>query len=201
MEHSRSNHDSSSLIQSIGVGFHPGCGVDESSYLVPTNHFAEPRISLDLPASYPSQERMDGPYVMTADLPRLSPIEKSQRGNRYSEKTFTFAVTSSAVLALLLGFLVGFLFSRWCQRKDSNPKCSHAYLEAQILERSNKEPSSSIYETAYTNCNSPGGLSVTSTTKNNLLSNQPVKSDTTKKNLSVNNSSGGTLGKCKKVYI
>ena len=67
--------------------------------------------------------------------------------------------------------------------------------------RSNKEPASSLYETAYTTCNSPGGMSVTSTTKNNLLSNQPVKSDTMKKNLSVNKSSGGTLGKCKKVYI
>ena len=39
------------------------------------------------------------------------------------------------------------------------------------------------------------------TTKNNLLSNQPVVSkETMKTNLTVTNT-GGTLGKCKKVYL
>ena len=40
------------------------------------------------------------------------------------------------------------------------------------------------------------------TTKNNLLSNHPVKTDTQKNNLSVSSNTGtGTLGKCKKIYI
>lgn len=66
---------------------------------------------------------------------------------------------------------------------------------------------SGVYEPAYT---SPGGgLSSAypspggglSTTKNNLLSHQPVVSkETTKTNLTVTNT-GSTLGKCKKVYL
>ena len=40
-----------------------------------------------------------------------------------------------------------------------------------------------------------------STTKNNLLSNVPVKSDTQKNNLSITKNTGGVLGKCKKIYL
>ena len=38
-----------------------------------------------------------------------------------------------------------------------------------------------------------------STTKNNLLSNVPVKSDTQKNNISI--TKNGVLGKCKKIYL
>ena len=52
-----------------------------------------------------------------------------------------------------------------------------------------------VYDPPYT---TPAALA---TTKNNLLSNQPVVSkDTLKTNLTVTNT-GGTLGKCKKVYL
>merc|ERR1712025_1556698 len=64
------------------------------------------------------------------------------------------------------------------------------YLEAQMLERSTKDPNS-LYESPYTT-HTPSV-----TTKNNLLSNHPVKSDTTKNNLSVTNN--GTLGLCKTI--
>jgi hypothetical protein len=130
--------------------------------------------------------------------------------NDYSEKTLSFACASSALIALLVGFLAGFFFSRNCGSKDPSLKCGHAYLEAQMLERcvldiivaisnvynsisrSTKDPGS-LYESPYTT-HTPSV-----TTKNNLLSNHPVKSDTQKNNLSVTNN--GTLGKCKKVYI
>ena len=57
-----------------------------------------------------------------------------------------------------------------------------------------KDPNS-IYESPYT-LHTPS-----MTTKNNLLSNHPVKSDTQKNNLTTVNTNNGTLGKCKKVYI
>ena len=77
--------------------------------------------------------------------------------------------------------------------------CGHAYLEAQMLERQATKAmvEGSVYEPAYTTTVGAG----LSTTKNNLLSHQPVVSkDTTKPNLTVTNT-GGTLGKCKKVYL
>merc|ERR1712045_846651 len=107
------------------------------------------------------------------------------------------ACAATALISLLVGFLGGFLFTKKCGSKDPSLKCGHAYLEAQMLERSTKDPNS-IYESPYTT-HTPS-----MTTKNNLLSNHPVKSDTQKNNLTVNstvNSNTGTLGKCKKIYI
>ena len=53
------------------------------------------------------------------------------------------------------------------------------------------------YEPAYTVL----GPTDRNTTKNNLLSNQPVVSkDTTKPSLTMTNT-GGSLGKCKKIYL
>ena len=48
----------------------------------------------------------------------------------YSGKTLTLACSSTAIIALLLGFLTGYFFSRKCQKKESYLKCGHAYLEA-----------------------------------------------------------------------
>ena len=48
----------------------------------------------------------------------------------YSGKTLTLACSSTAIIAVLLGFLSGYLFSRKCQQKESYLKCGHAYLEA-----------------------------------------------------------------------
>ena len=141
------------------------------------------------------------------------------------------ACVSTAVISLLLGFLIGFIFTKKCSSKDQSLKCGHANLEALMLERyvvilfvqyiisttttkslwssyvkpqyddltfclfcrSSKDPNS-IYESPYTT-HTPS-----MTTKNNLLSNHPVKTDLQKNNLSVN-SNTGTLGKCKKIYI
>jgi len=49
----------------------------------------------------------------------------------YSEKTLTFACTTAGLVALLIGFLTGYLFSRKCHKKEPYLKCGHAYLEAQ----------------------------------------------------------------------
>ena len=57
-----------------------------------------------------------------------------------------------------------------------------------------KDPNS-IYESPYT-IHTPS-----MTTKNNLLSNHPVKSDTHKSSNLTVSPNNGTLGKCKKVYI
>ena len=72
---------------------------------------------------------------------------------------------------------------------DNSPAVSNVYNS---FSRSTKDPGS-LYESPYTT-HTPSV-----TTKNNLLSNHPVKSDTQMNNLSVTNN--GTLGKCKKVYI
>ena len=54
----------------------------------------------------------------------------------------------------------------------------------------------SLYKPAYTTIST-----AITTTKNNLLSNQPgVSKDTLKPNLTLANN-GGSLGKCKKVYL
>jgi len=197
--HQGSNQDSSSLLQHIASGFHPGCG-DSSSYPDPLEHFAT---SGPAPAPAANQAARSAEIAFMTnledyyenELPRREPVErpytKYQR-NDYSEKTLSFACASSALIALLVGFLAGFFFSRNCGSKDPSLKCGHAYLEAQMLERSTKDPNS-LYESPYTT-HTPS-----TTTKNNLLSNHPVKSDTQKTNLSVTNN--GTLGKCKKVYI
>lgn len=52
---------------------------------------------------------------------------------QYTARTLSLACASSALLALLLGFLSGFCFLRRCGvgRRD-NMNCGHAYLEAQV---------------------------------------------------------------------
>jgi len=188
--HQGSLVDGSSLLQNIGIGFHPGCGT--SSYSVP----------LEIAVGEADQDSFDakqndyikiGENYFENEVPIERPFVKSQYGNEYSEKTLSVACAASAFISLLVGFLGGFLFTKKCASKDPSLKCGHAYLEAQMLERSTKDPSS-IYESPYTT-HTPS-----MTTKNNLLSNHPVKSDTQKNNLSVT-TNNGTLGKCKKVYI
>ena len=65
----------------------------------------------------------------------LGPFVKSQQGNEYSEKTLSVACAASAIISLLAGFLIGFLFTKKCSSNDPSLKCGHAYLEAQMLER------------------------------------------------------------------
>ena len=48
----------------------------------------------------------------------------------YSGKTLALACSTTAIIALLLGIVTGYLFSRKCQKKESYLKCGHAYLEA-----------------------------------------------------------------------
>ena len=145
----------------------------------------------------------------------------------YSERTLSLACASSALLSLLAGFLAGYCFFKRCNpARGDKMNCGHAYLEAQVrkletfyllthqrhtviekifnldhlqmLERQATKAmveSDLVYDPPYT---TPAALA---TTKNNLLSNQPVVSkETMKTNLTVTNT-GGTLGKCKKVYL
>lgn len=194
--HQGSRVDASSLLQNIGKGFHPGCGTS-SSYSVPLEQFAGSKTDQD-------SRSMQTDYIQTSDnyfeneipvhvlsAPRERPFVNQR--HEYSEKTLSVACAASALISLLVGFLGGFLFTKKCSAKDQSLKCGHTYLEARMLERSTKDPQS-IYESPYTT-HTPS-----MTTKNNLLSNHPVKSDTQKNNLTVT-TNNGTLGKCKKVYI
>jgi len=183
--HHGSHLDASSLLQNIGGGFHSGCG-SSSSYSVGGEQFASS-----------SQESRDEEIDFVN--PRLvlsSPLERPllrSGGADYSGQTLSIACVSTAIISILVGFLAGFIITKKCSGKDQSLKCGHANLEALMLERSSKDPNS-IYESPYTT-HTPS-----MTTKNNLLSNHPVKTDTQKNNLSVN-SNTGTLGKCKKIYI
>lgn len=76
---------------------------------------------------------------------------------------------------------------QWWIFADNKWSLSHFFC------RSTKDPNS-IYESPYTT-HTPS-----MTTKNNLLNNLPIKTDTQKNNLTMN-SNTGTLGKCKKIYI
>ena len=51
-------------------------------------------------------------------------------GRLFSEKTLGLACSSAAFIALLVGFLSGFILSKRCQQRESYLKCGHAYLEA-----------------------------------------------------------------------
>lgn len=182
--HHGSQLDASSLLQNIGGGFHSGCG-SSSSYSVGGDKFA----------GQSADSRGEDLEFISPRLVLSSPLERSlltSGGGQYSEKTLSIAIVSTAVISILVGFLAGFVFTKKCSSKDQSLKCGHANLEALMLERSSKDPNS-IYESPYTT-HTPS-----MTTKNNLLSNQPVKTDTQKNNLSVG--STGTLGKCKKIYI
>jgi len=188
-----SNEDSSSLLQNIGKGHHPGCPAvsltnSEQSHIgnggdVETN---DPRSK-----KMPTISGGDGYYQ---DLfPRHLPVDRpfrTHKENVYSEKTLTFACTSAALVALLVGFLTGYLFSRKCHKKEPYLKCGHAYLEAQGVKWSAKDKGGFL---------DSGYNTTSSTTKNNLLINVPVKSDTQKNNLSI--TKNGVLGKCKKIYL
>lgn len=121
---------------------------------------------------------------------------KSDR--EYPQTTLILSCIFSIILSLCLGFLTGLCVSRKYS-KGRQGDCGHHYLEAQMLERQTTKAmvENGLYEPPYTT------ISTHSTTKNNLLSNQPVVSkDTMKTSLTVTNSTlGGTLGKCKKVYL
>ena len=57
----------------------------------------------------------------------------------YSERTLSLACASSALLALLLGFLSAFCLLRRCGvGRSNNMNCGHAYLEAQVGTTSSK---------------------------------------------------------------
>jgi len=183
--------DASSLLQNMARGLHPGCG-RSSSYSVPAEYFAEGESEHD-PRYYGADGENETPLREFTSSTLQRQYSKSYNGNEYSEQTLSVACVASALISLLLGFLGGFLFTKKCSSQDLGPRCAHSYLEAQILERSTKDPNS-IYESPYTT-HTPS-----MTTKNNLLSNLPVKSDTQKNNLTIN-SNTGTLGKCKKIYI
>jgi len=184
--HRGSDQDSSSLLQNIAVGRHDGC---PGSTIDKARHIA--RIDSE------EVQRELEILIDAEEHEMLGPIERpytKARESMYSEKTLSLACVSAALSALFVGFFVGYLFSRKCHRSDSYLKCGHAYLESQGLDRLGKEqclPTSNPLDSGYS--------TTASTTKNNLLINLPVKSDTLKNNLTV--TSNGTLGKCKKIYI
>lgn len=185
--HQGSQVDASSLLQNIAGGFHSGCG-SSSLYSVPVTQLGQAA------ASGEESRNEEMAFIRPAEYPRRvlsSPLERGSQ--QYSEKTLSVACLSTAIVSILLGFLAGFVITKKCSSKDQSLKCGHANLEALMLERSSKDPNS-IYESPYTT-HTPS-----MTTKNNLLSNHPVKTDVQKNNLSVN-SNTGTLGKCKKIYI
>jgi len=188
-----SSEDRSSLLQNIGEGHHSGCPAvsltnSERSHVenggrVVTNEQSSKKIS--------SISGGDGYFqdIFPRHLPVDRPFRTHQE-NVYSEKTLTFACTSAGLVALLIGFLTGYLFSRKCQKKEPYLKCGHAYLEARGPKWSAKDKGGFL---------DSGYNSTASTTKNNLLRNVPVKSDIQKNNLAI--TKNGVLGKCKKIYL
>jgi len=188
-----SEDDSSSLLQNIGKGHHPGCpaaSLTNSEQYHTTNgedfETNDLRSKKMIPIS-----GSDGYFQDT--FPRHLPVDRPFRTHKepvYSEKTLTFACTSAALVALLVGFLTGYLFSQKCHKKEPYLKCGHAYLEAQGAKWSPKDKGGFL---------DSGYNTTSSTTKNNLLINVPVKSDIQKNNLSI--TKNGVLGKCKKIYL
>jgi len=179
--HSGSHSDASGLLQNLAEGFHAGCGGAAGS--------ARQGLSSSLSNDLNMEVNHQGEFYSL----------RTVMSREYSEQTLSLACISSALLSLLVGFLAGYCFFKRCHPAGSDKmNCGHAYLEAQMLERQATKAmveSDMAYDPPYT---TPAALA---TTKNNLLSNQPVVSkDTMKTNLTVTNT-GGTLGKCKKVYL
>jgi len=180
--HSGSHSDASGLLQNLAEGFHAGCGGAAGSS-------ARQGLSSSLSNDLNMEVNHQGEFYSL----------RTVMSREYSEQTLSLACISSALLSLLVGFLAGYCFFKRCHPAGSDKmNCGHAYLEAQMLERQATKAmveSDMAYDPPYT---TPAALA---TTKNNLLSNQPVVSkDTMKTNLTVTNT-GGTLGKCKKVYL
>jgi len=181
--HSGSPADASALLQNLAEGFHAGCGGAATAHPGLSSGLSD-----DLNMEVNHQQEYYGLSMRTV------------MSREYSERTLSLACISSALLSLLAGFLAGYCFFKRCNPdRGDKMNCGHAYLEAQMLERQTTkamvESDMYVHDPPYT---TPAALA---TTKNNLLSNQPVVSkETMKTNLTVTNT-GGTLGKCKKVYL
>jgi len=188
-----SSEDSSSLLQNLGEGHHGGCPA------VSSTNSDQSRIESVAGFEANDQSSKKIPSISGGDgyfqdlFPRHLPVDRPYRTHKekvYSEKTLTFACTTAGLVALLIGFLTGYLFSRKCHKKEPYLKCGHAYLEAQGAKWPGKDKGGFL---------DSGYNTSSSTTKNNLLINVPVKSDVQKNNLSI--TKNGVLGKCKKIYL
>lgn len=198
--------DASSLLQSLITGAHNGCPT--TSRYVPGGGDVVVTLVEESPAISSNSNIED--YFNNHLEPRAIPIERSYEGGReqfFSERTLTLSCLGCTVAALVVGSLLGYLTSRRYLDRNAYLKCGHAYLEAQAkLDRADKEPhytepnfvppaatSASVAPTTATT------NAVSLVTKNNLLSNIPLKTEILKNNLS--SVANGTLAKAKKIYL
>ena len=107
-----SDEDTSSLLQNIGTGHHTGC----------------PNILGDMFLQSAKMTQFDQNIVKYTPI-QYSDIQMAPE-RFYSEKTTALACASAAFLALLIGFLSGFCFSRKYQSDQNYLKCGHSYLES-----------------------------------------------------------------------
>jgi len=123
-----SKDDSSSLLQNIASGQHSGC---PSVASVTSDPYYGSAVNVKLENQKSMQQSIISgceSYFQNVYPRRL--IEVVRTGRVFSEKTLGLACSSAAFIALLVGFLSGFILSRRCQQRESYLKCGHAYLEA-----------------------------------------------------------------------
>lgn len=220
-----SNADASELLQDIYHGKHPACDGRIISSAMPTDsNIVENRLKIDY---ITAPEEMDIIVAITNDIEDSYYPQVEGRSAKdetsYSSTTLTTASLLTAVFALLVGFVSGFLTSRKCS-KDNYKACGHHYLEHHLSKQNDSSSSSAALrnESGYTQTPCNNLTSIVDISKNNLLVNLPTKTAIEKNNLnsSTSNSSNsggsttttattvlhnGTLPRngtlCKKVYL
>lgn len=170
----------SSLLQNIGAGHHSGCpSVSRDNAVFLVNHYQ----------IFDNTVRAGNTYFQEIFPRRLSDDDKGPE-RVFSEKTLALACSSAAFIALLVGFLSGFCFSRKCQSDESYLKCGHSYLESNGV-KWYPDDKGCYVDSGYNTTNS--------TTKNNLLINLPEKKDPHKNNIPITKNK--VILKCKKIYL
>jgi len=217
------NADASELIQDIFHGKHSAC--DASTRIATSGSGPTMEESNIVQHSIDLQ---DDDYdvsdnVILNDIPDDYPYMVEPRTSVTGESSTSALITASvvtAIAALIVGYLAGFLTAKKCSKDYKS--CGHHYLEHH-LNKTNESAVSLRNESGYTPtpCNNLN-TNIVDHSKNNLLVNLPTKSDIEKNN--INNTAGssssgssatttsstvsilnGTLPRngtlCKKVYL
>lgn len=124
-----SNYDASELLQDIFLGKHPGC---EKKMVVSTALPNEPNI-VENRVNIEAAPQFNDLIVEIAEneIDDYPLLESRSINDNYSSSSLIAASLVTAILALLIGFLAGFMTSRKCARDDYK-SCGHHYLEQHL---------------------------------------------------------------------
>lgn len=183
--------DESELLQDIWNGKHAACHNRElftTTTAPPTVQSMNRNVDV---ITHP--EEIDIYVEIDNGIEQMPHVEASKDDVIYTSTTLTTASLLTAIFALLVGFVSGFLTSRKCS-KDNYRTCGHHYLEQQRNLNKHTDGSTAALrhnESGYTTgpCNN---LTSVDHSKNNLLVNLPNKTEVEKNNL--NSTTATTVG-------